>query len=121
MRSSAHIPWRLLAAGIGLALAVTAAAMLTRTYAAHLRIEAVEAQALSEHAGEPVESLIAYLASDRHTLEDKNRAIWRLGQLGDARAIPILEDLRTGEPCDHARFVCQRELEKALAKLRTAR
>jgi len=44
----------------------------------------------------------------------RNHAIWALGQLGDKRALPSLEKLYTGEPCDHSKYVCQYELKKAI-------
>lgn len=91
--------------------------MALRAYDAHLRIERVTSTARAEHGGDPVESLIAYVESNRHSPADKSLAIWKLGRLGDARALPLLERLRTGQPCDHARFVCQREIDKALARL----
>jgi hypothetical protein len=117
VRSAQRFPWQLVAAAVTfVALAVVAAAAV-RSYSAYRRTRAVEAEALQAHGGDAVEALIAYVDSDRHALADRNLAIWKLGQLGDVRAVPVLEALRTGEPCDHARFVCQRELEKALEKL----
>jgi hypothetical protein len=62
--------------------------------------------------------LIEVLQSDTAELEVKNRAIWVLGQLADERAIPALEALWTGTPCERPcrkdRQICQYELEKAL-------
>ncbi len=51
-------------------------------------------------------------------LRDRNRAIWAIGQLGDRRALPPLEGLVTGAPCDHAAAVCQYELKKAIRQCR---
>jgi hypothetical protein len=70
--------------------------------------------------GDAVEALIARLESDETTVDEKNRAVWALGQMRDARAVPVLEPLTTGEsePCDHSRLVCQYELKKALANCR---
>lgn len=64
--------------------------------------------------GDPAEALIAMATSEDVALKDRNRAIWALGQLGDARALAPLESLLTGKPCDHAVAVCQHEVKKAL-------
>ena len=54
-------------------------------------------------------------------LEVKNHVIWILGELRDDRALPGLENLLTGEECDHQRDVCQYELEKAIQKIKDGR
>lgn len=67
------------------------------------------------YTGDCVEALISYVDdSDNHTLRKRNQAVWALGQLGDNRALPILEKYLTGEECDHEKFMCQYELEKAI-------
>ncbi len=76
---------------------------------------ATRAQAV--HGGDRVEALMAFAASEEHPLQARNRAVWALGRLGDARARPLLDALYTGAECDHARFVCQYEIEKARARL----
>ena len=70
--------------------------------------------------GDRVDALIARLESDETTVEEKNRAVWALGQMRAARAVPVLEPLATddSQPCDHSRQVCQYELKKALANCR---
>ena len=65
-----------------------------------------------------VESLLLLIDSDQHSLREKNDAIWALGVLKDKRALSKLESLATGEPCDHAKKVCQRELEKSILKIK---
>jgi hypothetical protein len=70
--------------------------------------------AMREFGGDEVEALIAFVQSDRHPLRERNRAVWALGQLGDRRALPVLEKPYTGAPCQHDRFLCQRELGKAI-------
>lgn len=35
--------------------------------------------------------------SDKFGYREKNKAIWALGQIGDRRAVPLLEKLYTGE------------------------
>ena len=71
--------------------------------------------AQSSHPGDKIEALISVLESEQSSLKEKNHAVWALGQLRDERAVPALEELYTGEPCDHNRFVCQREAKRALA------
>lgn len=67
-------------------------------------------------AGDDVDALMTFVLDDAHTLDDRNHAVWTLGRLGDQRAVPLLESRLTGEECDHARALCQREIRKALAR-----
>jgi len=67
-----------------------------------------------EFRGEGVEALIQLVESEHHTLRERNRAVWALGRLRDRRGLPVLEKHYTGGECDHARFLCQRELRKAI-------
>ncbi len=64
-----------------------------------------------------VNAMISVLDSDKTSFNDKNNAIWVLGQLADERALPILKNLYTGvpehrEPLDTV--VSQYELRKAI-------
>jgi hypothetical protein len=83
-------------------------------------VHAASEAALLEQPGDRVLALMAYVESPKHTLRDRNRAIWALGQLGDARALPVLETNFTGRDCDHARALCQYELRKAIRLCRGA-
>lgn len=76
----------------------------------------VAARSMTEHPGDEVTSLIAFVESTQHSLGERDRAVWALGQLAEPRALPVLERFRTGDPCDHATFLCQYELEKAIAR-----
>ncbi len=80
-------------------------------------ISAMCARASREFPGDRVEMLIAYVSTDTHTPREKNRAVWVLGELRDTRALPALEVLLTGRPCDHDREVCQYEVKKAIKKI----
>ena len=71
-----------------------------------------------EFSGDRVEALSAYVDSEKHTLAEHNHAVWALGQLRDPRGLPVLIKHRTGKPCDHSRFLCQEEIEKAIALCR---
>jgi hypothetical protein len=81
-------------------------------------VRTVAEEAMAQHAGDRVEALMAFVQSEDHTLQRRNRAVWALGQLGDPRALKLLESLRTGRPCDHHSELCQRELHKAIALCR---
>lgn len=81
-------------------------------------VRAARDAALEVHAGDQIVALMAFVETPTHSLQERNRAIWALGQLGDSRALPFLEEHFTGGPCDHDRALCQRELGKALALCR---
>ena len=100
------------AAAIGLVL--IAAVSLGSVWLIDSGVDAASEAALLEQPGDRVLALIAYVESSKHTLRDRNRAVWALGQLGDARALPVLERNLTGTDCDHQRALCQYELRKAI-------
>jgi len=75
-------------------------------------------EARREFSGDRVEALSAFVDSEKHTLAERNHAVWALGQLRDPRGLPVLIKHRTGKPCDHSRFLCQYEIEKAIALCR---
>jgi HEAT repeat protein len=72
------------------------------------------AQAQQEFQGDRVEALIAFVDSGRHSLAERNRAVWALGQIADPRALEVLHKYYTGAECQHDTFLCQRELKKAI-------
>lgn len=67
-------------------------------------------------ADDRVESLMATVADESLSFDERNRAVWALGVIGDPHAIPLLESYYTGEPCDHEKYLCQYELCKAIKK-----
>ena len=75
------------------------------------------AAAQEDFPGDDVQALVAVLESDAQPLKERNRAIWALGHLRDARALPALEAAWTGQACNHDEAVCQYELRKALGYL----
>ncbi len=103
--------------GIGIAAVagcVFAFVLLSLTIGYHVRATAT--RAIAEYPGDRVTALMAYASSDDHSLRNRNRAIWALGQLGDARALPLLKSLRAeheDQPCDHDHYLCHHELDKA--------
>lgn len=78
-------------------------------------VASVTQEARRLYPGGRVQALAALAESDTAPLAQRNRAIWALGQLADARALPALKRLQTHQPCDHAHQVCQYEVEKAVA------
>ena len=77
-------------------------------------VKDISARATQEYSGDRIEALIAYVQSKKHSLRDRNRAVWALGQMGDGRALSVLEKFYLGELCDHSKFLCQYELKKAI-------
>jgi len=76
-------------------------------------------EARQEFEGDCVEALVAYASSDQHTFEERNSAIWALGEIGDKRALPVLEKLLYMEslcssPCNVSTCMCQYSVEKAI-------
>lgn len=74
-------------------------------------------QAQWQYDGDCVEALIAQLDDEHQGFRDRNHAIWALGQMGDSRALPVLEKYYTGdipdrEPLDD--MISQYELKKAI-------
>ncbi|NMB56985.1 HEAT repeat domain-containing protein [Candidatus Beckwithbacteria bacterium] len=61
-----------------------------------------------------IDNLLAFIDDPNNNLKEKNNYIWALGQLGDKKALPILQQYYTGAECDHAKFLCQYELKKAI-------
>jgi hypothetical protein len=77
-------------------------------------VQRISAEATQQYPGDRVEALITYVKSEDHSLRLRNRAVWALGQIGDKRALPELNQFYTGAPCDHDRLLCQYELQKAI-------
>jgi hypothetical protein len=77
-------------------------------------VKEISAMAVHEYPGERVEALIAFVESTDHSLRQRNRAVWALGQIGDKRALPVLKSFYTGGACEHDRALCQYELQKAI-------
>lgn len=116
----ARTPWkarrwlRLITRGSLIGLVLIAAFAVGTTWVIESAVHAASEAALAERPGDPVTALMAYVESPAHTLQARNRAVWALGQLADARALPVLEKHVTGRPCEHDRALCQYELSKAI-------
>ena len=72
------------------------------------------AQQAYPHAGNDVAALSELMNSSSHSLRDRNLAVWTLGRLRDANALPALERAYRGGECNHDQNLCQYELEKAI-------
>jgi hypothetical protein len=81
-------------------------------------VKSVCADAAKEFKGDNIEVLINILKSDKHDYKKKNEVVWALGQIGDRRALKILEVLYTGKdcekPCPRDEYICQYELKRAI-------
>jgi len=77
-------------------------------------IKNISAEATQQYPGDRVEALIAFVKSEDHSFRERNLAVWALGQIGDKRALPVLNQFYTGGPCDHNHYLCQGELQKAI-------
>jgi len=77
-------------------------------------VKEISAKAVRQYPGDRIEALVTYVDSENHSLKQRNLAVWALGQIGDERALPLLEKSWTGRPCDHSSRLCQREVGKAI-------
>jgi hypothetical protein len=102
----------ILVCGSVVAVLVTGVVAISLVIGADVR--AASRAAVEEHGGEVVEALMVCVDDANHSLTQRNRAIWALGQLGNPRALPVLLKHYSGQACDHANGLCQRELRKAI-------
>jgi len=77
--------------------------------------------AKQKYEGDCVEALMSSI-SDESTKLGKNSAIWALGQLGDRRALPLLESYYSGVKKERESWeegISQYELNKAIKLLKS--
>lgn len=93
-------------------------------YGSHLifsGVQKITREAQANYAGDPVISLVALVEDEQALFENRNSAIWALGQIGDKRALPVLEKLDTDEeqhpPYDSTSYIVQYSVEKALKQI----
>jgi hypothetical protein len=73
--------------------------------------------AQEKYPGDCVEALIFFLNDENNDFRSRNSAIWALGQLGDNRALPVLEKYYTGNIPPRGSLgsaISQYELKKAI-------
>ena len=105
---------RLLVAVCGLALLIISGGFVLISFWIGADVRTISRVAMQQYEGDRVEALLQFVEDANHSLKDRNRAVWALGQLGDRRALPVLGKYYTGEPCDHRTALCQHELGKAI-------
>ena len=105
---------KVLVYGILSCLAFLLVAFVMVRFSIRSSVKEISAEATQQYPGDRVEALITYVNSENHSLRQRNRAVWALGQIGDEYALPTLEKSYTGGHCNHDTCLCQRELEKAI-------
>lgn len=73
--------------------------------------------AKDKYPGSCVEALISYLGDDSNDMRSRNTAVWALGQLGDKKALPLLNEYYVGIPEGKeplGKNISQYELKKAI-------
>ena len=112
--------WPTLAAAIVVIVALgLAAALVGIRWSIQSGVRDATAIAVREYPGDGVLALVTLVDAPEHSFAERNRAVWALGQLGDARATPTLESHYSGSQCDHTRRLCQHELKKAIDLIRS--
>lgn len=81
-------------------------------------IDEISTEAIGYYGGDRISALIKYVDDPGRSFRRRNRAIWALSQLGDSRALPVLEKHLTGRECRHGTDLCQKELKKAIVTAR---
>jgi len=90
-------------------------------YTIYQSVSEISAKAKNNFGFDTVESLVTLIESDKFSYFDKNKAIWALGQIGDKRALPLLNKLDTDEiqkkPLDSKNYIVQYTVEKAIKQI----
>lgn len=102
------------------ALGVVVSGILVTSVWIGAAVRQASVEAVRRYGGDEVEALMRSVEDSTLPLRKRNRAVWALGQLGDPRALPLLESLHDGSECSHERALCQRELGKAIKLCRGA-
>jgi len=84
----------LLIAAIGASIGLLFFVISCTTIGFSVKEKCADAQA--EYGGECVPALAALLEDEDKSFAERNSAIWALGQMGDARALPVLKIFFTG-------------------------
>jgi hypothetical protein len=99
-------------------LGLAVAAFLVVGFSIGAGVRDISERALRDHPGDKVAALMALVESEAYSFRERNRAIWALGQLGDPRALPLLQKLSMGRTSDETVALYQYELKKAIALCR---
>ncbi|MDX1979823.1 MAG: hypothetical protein SFV51_06125 [Bryobacteraceae bacterium] len=82
-------------------------------------LQRFSADAVARFPGERVEALMRVVDCGACPLEERNRAVWALGQVAEQRAGSVLRNHLDGRPCPHESRLCQNELQKAIRMIET--
>lgn len=104
----------LIVAGGALAAAALGVVIVIGSIQAGVRRETDRALQAFPAVEDPVLALLEVVQSDRFAIEQRNKAVWAVGRLGDERALPVLLANFHPDHCDHGRELCQHELAKAI-------
>ena len=81
-------------------------------------IHSAQKSAVAQFPGrDSSQALIDLVNCEKCPMEQRNRAVWTLGQIREERALPALHKHFHGGPCNHSKYVCQYELRKALKRI----
>ena len=83
----------------------------------------METNSMTNFDKNALESLTDLINSEKYSFEEKNTAIWALGQFADPKALPLLEKLnsetRDQNRCSRKQELCKREIERAIKWCKT--
>ena len=84
-------------------------------------VEKFAHEAQAAYGGDPIPALITMAGDESAGYEERNRAVWALGQIGDKRALTVLHSLHTHEiqhpPYDATSYIVQHSVEKAIRQI----
>lgn len=78
-------------------------------------------EAVRRFPGSRVEALARVVDCDSCPIEERNHAVWALGQMAEPTALPVLNKHFDDRPCAHAARLCQYELRKAIRNIGASR
>ena len=76
-------------------------------------------EAIARFPGGRVQALVARVECNTCAMQDRNHAVWALGQMRVEQALPVLREYYDGRKCTHETRLCQYELEKAIRMIET--
>jgi len=113
---------KILLRGILIVLLACVVVIILLSLWSELHVKKMCEMATRKYPGDKVEALMMSVETEEygynaHRYKMNNHIFWALGQLGDKRALPLLRNLLTGEPCDHETNLCQGEIQEAIQQL----
>ncbi len=112
---------KFLAWGAGIAIGLAVLGLAAIFLSINVGVGNQKQRARSRFPGrDPSQALIEMVDCEKCGMQDRNRAVWTLGQIREERALPILHKHFYDGPCDHSKFICQHELRKALKRIEEA-